>query len=82
MRYRFRLDQSDLTPTRSEIGALFGPRRLRFDVTYLSLEDDPELDRSRKREEITAGVIVGLSRSIAVARADPAQPAAGAQRVA
>jgi LPS-assembly protein len=66
VRYRFRLDQGDLTPTRSEIGALVGPRRLRFDVTYLSLEDDPELDRSRKREEITAGVIVGLSRSIAL----------------
>jgi LPS-assembly protein len=66
VRYRFRLDQSDLTPTRSEIGALVGPRRLRFDVTYLSLEDDPELDRSRKREEITAGVLIGLSRSIAL----------------
>ena len=45
VRYRFRLDQDDLTPTRNEVGALVGPRRLRFDVTYLSLEDDPALDR-------------------------------------
>jgi LPS-assembly protein len=66
VRYRFGLDQADLTPTRNEIGASLGPRRLRFGVTYLSLEDDPALDETRSREEITAGVVAGLSRSISV----------------
>jgi LPS-assembly protein len=58
--YRFRLDQNDLTPTRNEVGAVVGPRRVRFDVTYLSLEDDPALESGRQREEITAGVTIGL----------------------
>jgi LPS-assembly protein len=60
VRYRFRLDQDDLSPTRNEVGAAVGPRRVRAGVTYLSLEDDPALDRGRKREEVTAGVVVGL----------------------
>lgn len=65
-RYRFRLDQDDLTPTRNEVGAVVGPSRVRFGVTYLSLEDDPALDRSRKREEVTAGVRIGLLRSLSL----------------
>jgi LPS-assembly protein len=64
--YRFRLDQDDLTPTRNEVGAVVGPRRVRFGVTYLSLEDDPALDSSRKREEVTAGVNVRLLRSLSL----------------
>jgi hypothetical protein len=43
-----------------------GPRRVRFGVTYLSLEDDPALDRARKREEVTAGVVLGLLPSLSV----------------
>jgi LPS-assembly protein len=66
VRYRFRLDQNSLTPTRNEIGAIFGPRRVRFDVTYLSLEDDPGLDVTRSREEITAGVVLGLLPSLSL----------------
>ena len=66
VRYRFALDQADLTPTRNEVGALLGPSRLRFGVTYLSLEDDPALDRARKREEVTAGVVVGLLPSLSL----------------
>jgi LPS-assembly protein len=66
VRYRFALDQKDLTPTRNELGAVVGPRRARFAVTYLSLEDDPALERERKREEVTAGVVLGLSQSLSV----------------
>ena len=66
VRYRFALDQKDLTPTRNEVGAVVGPRRVRFAVTYLSLEDDPALERERKREEITAGVVLGLLPSLSV----------------
>jgi LPS-assembly protein len=66
VRYRFALDQKDLTPTRNELGAVLGPRRARFAVTYLSLEDDPALERERKREEVTAGVVLGLSQSLSV----------------
>ena len=43
-----------------------GPRRVRFADTKLSLEDDPALERERKREEITAGVALGLSPSLSV----------------
>ena len=31
-----------------------------FDVSYLSLEDDPALETGRSREEITAGVVAGV----------------------
>ncbi len=66
VRYRFRLDQATLTPTRNEVGAVFGPRRVRFDVNYLSLGDDPSVDDTQSREEITAGVVVALSPSISL----------------
>ncbi len=66
VRYRFRLDQDDLTPTRNEVGAAVGPRRVRFGVSYLSLEDDPAFERGRKREELTAGVVVRLLPSLAL----------------
>jgi LPS-assembly protein len=66
VRYRFTLDQNDLIPTRNELGAVVGPRRVRFDVTYLSLEDDPALDSTKKREEVTAGVTVGLLPSLSL----------------
>jgi LPS-assembly protein len=66
VRYRFRLDQSSLNPTRNEVAAIVGPERLRFDVSYLSLEDDPALDDPDSREEVTAGVRVGVSSSISL----------------
>jgi LPS-assembly protein len=66
VRYRFGLDQNDLTPTRNEVGAALGPRRVRFGVTYLSLEDDPALDETRSREELTAGVVLGVLPSLSV----------------
>ncbi len=46
--------------------AFVGPPRLRFDVTYLSLEDDPAAEDFREREEITAGVLLGLARGLSV----------------
>ena len=61
-RYRFRLDRDTLAPVRNEVRAAIGPSRLRFDVSYLSLEDDPSVSEEefRQREEIRAGVQVGL----------------------
>jgi LPS-assembly protein len=66
VRYRFRLDQQNLNPTRNEVGAILGPRRLRFDVTYLSLANDPSVDADQSREEVTAGVALGLTPSISL----------------
>jgi LPS-assembly protein len=58
VRYRFRLDKNSLDLLRNEVSAFFGPRELRLDLNYLSLEDDPEADEFRQREEITAGILV------------------------
>lgn len=55
--YRFRLDKEDLSPRRTEIGAVVGPRALNFKVDYLSLE---RLSGTNEfvtdREEITVSV--------------------------
>ena len=65
--YRFRIDQSSLEPTRNEVGASFGPRRLRFDVDYLSLQQDPAVvGADQSREEITAGVVAHLLPSLSL----------------
>jgi LPS-assembly protein len=66
VRYRFRVDQQTLTPTQNEVGALLGPRRVRFNVDYLSLSNDPALQDTSHREEITAGVSVGLLPSLSL----------------
>jgi LPS-assembly protein len=66
LRYRFRLDKNDLTYVRNELGVIVGPPRLRFDVGYLMLEDDPALQSLREREEIRGGVSVGVSESLSL----------------
>ena len=58
LRYRFRLDKNDLTYVRNEVEMVTGPPRVRFDVGYLMLEDDPALQSLREREEIRGGVSV------------------------
>lgn len=65
-RYRFRLDRANFVPVRNEIRAAVGPAWLRFDADYLSLEDDPSVaeEEFREREEITAGIQVGLGSSL------------------
>ena len=67
-RYRFRLDRDTFAPVRNEVRATIGPSRLRFDVNYLSLEDDPSVSEEefRKREEITAGLQLGLGGGVTV----------------
>ena len=67
-RYRFRLDRDTLAPVRNEVRAGIGPSRLRFDVNYLSLEDDPSVSEEefREREEITAGLQLGLGGGLTV----------------
>jgi LPS-assembly protein len=64
--YRFRLDRKDLTFVRNELGVLTGPPRMRFNVGYLMLEDDPALQSLRQREEIRAGVALGVTDSLSV----------------
>ncbi|MGH6944102.1 MAG: LPS-assembly protein LptD, partial [Geminicoccaceae bacterium] len=66
LRYRFRLDRDSLSLLRNEVTAVAGPPRVRFDVSYLSLQDDPEEELFRQRKEINAGVTLGISRSLAV----------------
>jgi len=67
-RYRFRLDRDTLAPVRNEVRATLGPSRLRFDVSYLSLEDDPSVSEEefRQREEITTGLQLGLGGGVTV----------------
>jgi LPS-assembly protein len=65
--YRFRIDQQTWTPTQNEVSTDFGPRRLRFNVDYISLANDPALEDTSSREEITAGVSAGLLPSLSVA---------------
>jgi len=65
-RYRFRLAEDNLSLVRNELSGHVGPSRLRFDVNYLALEDDPEADEFREREEITAGVLVGVTPALSV----------------
>jgi LPS-assembly protein len=64
VRYRFRIDQQSLTPTQNEVGAVFGPRRVRFNVDYISLANDPAITDSTSREEVTAGVSLGILPSL------------------
>lgn len=67
-RYRFRLDKDTLAPVRNEVRAALGPSRLRFDVNYLSLEDDPSVSEEefRQREEITTGLQLGFGGGVTV----------------
>lgn len=66
IRYRFRLDKNSLELLRNEVRAFVGPPELRFDANYLSLEDDPEAEDFRQREEITTGVLVRPLPSLAL----------------
>ena len=77
--YRFRLGRSDLKFRRSDALASFGPSFLRFNIGYINLSREPEAfdgdsddpnfsdpDGFDSREEITAGVRIKLTDSIAI----------------
>ena len=64
--YRFRLDRNDLTFVRNEVGALTGPPRVRVNVGYMMLEDDPALQSLREREELRGGITLGVSDSLSL----------------
>ena len=66
LRYRFRLDKSDLTYVRNEVEMVTGPPRVRFDLGYLMLEDDPALQSLREREEIRGGISLRLLDSLSL----------------
>ena len=55
--------------------ASLGPQRLRFNVNFLSLEDDPDVleETFDDRKEITAGVLVGLTETHRRSRPDAAR---------
>ncbi len=65
--YRFRIDRQDFEFRRSDLFASFGPPRLRFDVGWLRLSDEPTGLAPRSREELRAGVRLQLFDSLAVA---------------
>ena len=77
--YRFRLGKSDLKFRRSDALASFGPSFLRFNLGYINLSREPEAfdgdsndpqfsdpDGFDSRQEITAGVRIKLTDSIAI----------------
>jgi LPS-assembly protein len=66
LRYRFRLDKNDLTYVRNELGVSVTRPRVRFDLGYLMLEDDPALQSLREREEIRGGISVRVSDSLSL----------------
>lgn len=65
--YRFRLDREELVFRRSDLFASFGPDRLRFDVGWLRLSDEPTGLGPRAREELRAGVRLQLLDDLALA---------------
>ncbi len=65
--YRFRLDRQDLDFRRSDLFASFGPSRLRFEVGWLRLSDEPTGLGPRSREELRAGVRLQMTDSLAIA---------------
>jgi LPS-assembly protein len=66
LRYRFRLDKNDLSYVRNEVEMVTGPPRVRFDLGYLMLEDDPALQSLREREEIRGGVSLQVLDSLSL----------------
>ena len=55
--YRFRLDKSDLSPKRTEIGTILGPRALNLRVDYVNLDRLSGANEfANEREEITVYV--------------------------
>ncbi len=65
--YRFRVDRQDFELRRSDLFASFGPPRLRFDLGWLRLSDEPTGLAPRSREELRAGVRLQLFDRLAVA---------------
>ncbi|MCL6609296.1 MAG: LPS assembly protein LptD [Geminicoccaceae bacterium] len=65
--YRFRLDRQDFEFRRSDLFASFGPSRLRFEVGWLRLSDEPTGLAPRSREELRAGVRLQMTESLAIA---------------
>lgn len=65
--YRFRIDRQDLEFRRSDLFATFGPPRLRFDLGWLRLSDEPTGLGPRSREELRAGVRLQLTDNLALA---------------
>ncbi|MCC7274018.1 MAG: LPS-assembly protein LptD [Alphaproteobacteria bacterium] len=60
--YRFRLDKDDLSPRRHEIGAAGGPSWLKLYGSYIFLDAPANEPVTGKREELSFGASVQLSR--------------------
>lgn len=65
--YRFRIDRQDFEFRRSDLFASFGPPRLRFDLGWLRLSDEPTGLAPRSREELRAGVRLQMTDNLAIA---------------
>jgi LPS-assembly protein len=63
--YRFRLKRDQLRVMRNDVRLSLGPPRLRLDLNYLRLADQPDEDEFRRREEITATLHLRLRDDLA-----------------
>jgi LPS-assembly protein len=66
LRYRFLLNQDNLSYVRNELEMVTGPPRVRFDVGYLKLNNDPAVQSTQEREEIRGGISVQLLDSLSL----------------
>jgi LPS-assembly protein len=65
--YRFRLDKQDFVLRRNDVSLFVGPPRLRFNIGYLELSDEPSDLAPRSREELRAGVRLQMLDNLAIA---------------
>lgn len=65
--WRVRVDREDYALRRSDLFATFGPPRLRLDLGWLRLSDEPTGLGPRSREELRAGVRLQLLDNLAIA---------------
>jgi LPS-assembly protein len=66
LRYRFLLDQNNLSYVRNELEMVTGPPRVRFDVGYLMLKNDPAVQSTQEREQIRGGISLGVLDSLSL----------------
>lgn len=64
--YRFRLSLSELVFRRSDLALALGPPRLRLRLNYLKLTDQPAPGAPGEREQLAAGIRLGLSEALTI----------------
>lgn len=61
--YRFRFDAEELQSRRNEITMGVGPPRLRLELTYLFIDEEPTTSEFGDRQEINGALNIGLTRN-------------------